>query len=87
MKLEAISMLASQAQLVTRLRIIFIVLVLVDSITEKSIFPESKNLMKKLMFLDLECILITIKALGLVAIVGKPAYTGEQKISMVSINL
>ena len=60
---------------------------LVDSITEKSIFPESKSLMKKLMFLDLECILITIKALELLAIVGNPAFTREQKILTVSINL
>ena len=87
MKLEVNSMLVSQVLLEIRQRIIFIALVLVDSITEKSIFPESKSLMKKLMFLDLECILITIKALELLAIVGNRAFTREQKILTVSINL
>jgi len=79
--------LASLAQLAIHPRIIFIALELVDSITEKSIFPESKSLMRKLMFLALECILITIKALESLAIVGNPAFTREQKILTVSINL
>jgi hypothetical protein len=87
MKLEANSMLVNQVLLEILQRIIFIALVLVDSITEKSIFPESKSLMKKLMFLDLECILITIKTSELQAIVGNQAFTREQKILMVSFNL
>jgi hypothetical protein len=87
MKLEANSMLVNQVLLEILQRIIFIALVLVDSITEKSIFPESKSLMKKLMFLDLECILITIKTSELRAIVGNQAFTREQKILMVSFNL
>tara|TARA_B110000285_G_C15004213_1_gene552987 strand:+ start:475 stop:717 length:243 start_codon:yes stop_codon:yes gene_type:complete len=68
-------------------RIIFTVLELVDSITEKSIFPESKSLMKKLMFQVQECILITIKTSELLVIAGNRAFTGELKILKVSINL
>ena len=87
MKLEVNSMLVSQVLLEIRQRIIFIALVLVDNITEKSIFPESKSLMKKLMFQVQECILITIKTSELLAIAGNRAFIGEQKILRVSINL
>jgi hypothetical protein len=80
-------MLENLELLVLIQRIIFTVLELVDSITEKSIFPESKSLMKKLMFQVQECILITIKTSELQAIAGNRAFTGEQKILRVSINL
>ena len=80
-------MLENLELLVLIQRIIFTVLELVDSITEKSIFPESKSLMKKLMFQVQECILITIKTSELLAIAGNRAFTGEQKILRVSINL